>query len=1550
MKKGNAKKAVKAVTKTMLEDALKEKNEDYYRNFDAIRKESLRVADYATISNKEGTFDTHGGTHLDRIQEKLGELLGVDRVKELNALELYVLLCAIYLHDISMAIQKKRADHPEESAKLVENSQYDWIHKDVKYIVADVIRSHGMNNRKMEECLREKYPNGLSMAYENFHARVDVLMALLRIGDKMDWAYDRAPEDIREGPDPVVGESFYYWFRHDPIESIDPNPAENVIVVSGRNYRKYTCRVLTAELAEFNEELNSNRDPLKKIGAGYRRFEFSKDTSTKMRRFTQIKGKSGVFFHPFISYESGEYLKLPGRDEDEEKLIKEILRAREAETVAVLTAESGVGKTSLMKARVVCDFQDMGFEVEYCDNIADVLDYIDKNLTGRPEDEPDKTAAADNGAAQRTQRHLVIMDQIERSLSKEKLDDLNKCLERVQELVRDKEHDKQVVYFLLSVSDQYVNSLGRALARIKLSMQPYFLSKLDIQSVVEAILGQEQIDYDPEIVKEIVSRLRLAESDDITNVHILFESLLENKELLRERQRIESEFESVENMVKVLLKNFFNGKFSHLDNEDKAILGRACNDDGSGARSAKADCEEIARLRALERANLIHFNAKSMEYVFVHDILAKKFYQDVLGKREKENRDLARRIHEGSLSRWELETIKHRRGEIAAKDFGDDDIANLILGYITEGNDGGEAAYWMQRYLSPEAVIENIVERVEKNLSDSHISYADMPSIIGKLLPIFDYAAKKDEKKNMHHKLRDLSDAAPSYRIRCTAFMILEELEKPTRSGDKDVARFDYKYRQALVEPEYEALFREGYCYLLHHGLLDAFIDSGEMPRLRWNRILNVFDDLTASEELRFYSSLYRKEDIDPLKFQAFVSLLAPEIADRIKAPNGEARAEIETRELSLVSGKIGYHEEGVRTDLRTGIKLETLMKFAYKERVDILFVDTNLGSHRPVAYFKEPEHDSCRIFTRSDVANVVRLYKIQFANRYRDGELIDELPIEIPKSEDEEMVWTLAGRALEHAFKRNHTPANLKAHVPDDVHGVKMSMLYLTLCYLNGINLRLPPTHKFDTAEIVLVQKTAAMKDTGLYDRFYIKLEGSANSESVDPYRISGADAEGSETLRFHLITRVETRTIKRYSITKELEFCGNGSPAIAVGIGAEAYDALNAYADCFSFRIMWDDKVNRVSRAIDAWEYELQKVLKVIGNNPFVKDLFVFGDAVKCRKTIQILRHYCRRSAPLPENLGNMSKLDGDIEVPYFQEQSLELLKEVDLHILDLPKEDWDESISEYFLQNGYSAALTLNNMDAFAEEDGRSDNVEEICKTYLRQRVGSHSECGAIQVEHIDQAYKAMLASLVCFGKKNIDSAGKDILDLHGFGLTVKNVTRESYHLSYRRSEIDEYYIMQWQDDAGVIKAIADTTEEFSVNQTELIIKELADTIERRRGNRKLTIVFYKPDQHSISGLKTPSLLTCFLMPRYVEDLCVLDVIFVWRTNECVLGLPMSLEAGIRWIDEKIISIFNGRVQLGDYTYFGGSMHCSDNFIMKQMIANIIQSEEGNTVSKL
>lgn len=1525
----------------LLEDTLENKNARYYEKFLTIKDN--RAPDFATISTPEGDLDAHGFSHLERIQAKLGELLGEAGLEQLNAAELYVLLCAIYCHDTGMSYTNIRSQHAFISAKIVEKKQKDdWINDAIKKVVADVIRAHGMNGREYEEYLYREYPSGTfefmdEEREDTQEIKVGVLMALLRIGDIMDWACDRAPEDIREMI-PIVGESFYYWYRHGIIKKIFLNEKKKTIYISGKEFGKFACTILESQLKMFNRELDSNKKHLHEIGVKYECFEFSDETLEKKKNAMQLEEDKEPF-HPFISYDKDEYLKLHGREREEEELLKSILRARKGKSLSVLTAESGDGKTSLLKARIIEDFKEMGFTTTYFNDITEAKKYIDREFDFSKE-AVEKMSEKEKGHFQdseefRTRRYLIIVDQIELNFVKE--DELKNFLKQVHALINEEYLRTRVVHFVFSVSGRYVYQFGQVLSTFMIEPRFYFLKKVDIKSVVISILEQGGIEHDYNIIGEIVHNLSILRSDDITSVHILFYKLLKvNKKLLNNENEIREKYKTVEHMIKTLLEEYFRDKFAQLTEEDKVLLKNACNRDGNGTCRTEIKDENIKRLEALQNSNFIRLDTGNRTYEFVHDILAKKFCESELDEEDKKINELLNEIGRGNLDQESLLEIQKCRDRIAKSNLKDSDIANLIFVSMMEKGFQDETEYWMEKYVNAECVIEHLIKRIEKSIRQSKMEYVKMPSVKKRINYLFECAENRGDKEKILEKIRKLSENSKNYCIKCVALSILEnfEIKKEDVKGELPVALTLF-YHKVLVEPRYSDLYKEVYCYLLHYKAVDEIIDEKRMPEKYFQHILNIFSDL--DKKAQFYSYEFNEDQIEADKFEIIVALIIPQILEKLDDKNS---LELQRLEISNNQKRFSYKKNGDYKALGTRMNTEKLMKFCYGQEVAVLLQKEK--GDVPVAFLKKEIVDSHPIFTKEDVTTVVRKYKISFANLDRNKDFVNDIPMEKYNPNEQSRPWAIAKEELDIFFKDFDNLKDVNKNVSYAKYGLKLSKLNTALFYLNWLNSHLNTDLKFKYGSIMLLQTDEKLKGTNLYDVFYIELraENKAKTEKFDPYHISGAPFLKKTAIDFHLITGEEELPVIKYKVRNEVEFYENGSPAIAVGIGTSTERVLKEYTDSFSFMIMWDDKMNRVSQAIDAWEYELLKVLVVIKENKFINDLFVFGDILKCKKTVQILLRYCNKArGDLPKSWKDVS-VEETIDTLYFQVEDLKRLKKINLIIV--PSDKKEDIISDYFLKN-FNTITKLTIIDA--QDTINLAQIENRCRDYLKALKCNIQDSHSLQVNTIDAAYRAMLAALICFGNKQVDSAGKDILDMRGFSLTITGVEKEGYKLSYRRSDIDEYYETQWKDDRGQIKQIADTTDIFSVNQIELVIEKLIEIINQKEkvGNRKLMVIFYDPNNKSIEKFTMPSLLCCFLFPRYEgenREECFLDVIFIWRTNECVLGLPLSLEASIRWIAEKIHSKLKDKIKVGNYTYFGGSMHCSNNFIMQKMINDIIE----------
>lgn len=1533
-----------------LEAALKEKNKEYYDNYCKIKERA--ELDFASSSNQKGVSPTsHGLTHIERVKKKLYELMGETAINKLNSVELYTLLCAITLHDIGMAWTGLCEEHSEESAKAVEKDNGDnWIDEDIKDIVVDIIRAHGKED--LEEFLNSKkeYLNGRLENVKGESVKVGVLMALLRMGDILDWAFDRASESLREET-PIVGESFYHWYKHGTIEKIEPNRQRKTIRITGRNYGKYNCRVLKHEKEILDKELEHNKKRLREIDLEYEKFEFSTYTEKEINKHLK-KDTAKNLFRPFISYGEEDYIKFQGRDIEEDELIKRILKARAQQSVVLLTADSGDGKTSLLKARIVPDFIEMGFTTKYFDDVTDAQNYLDKEFGN--EEVKDK---------QQTTRYLIIIDQIERGISDANGDDKSKNLESllksVNRLVKeDKEEElkERVVHFVFSVSGLSVSQLGQTLSEEKIGTLTYFLRKINIEEVVKQILKYGSINYEETVIEEITASLLKTNNADITNVHILFQSLLENnKRFLNDRRSIIDEFGSVDKMVETLMKKYFDKKFSELTDEEKGLLKRACNYKGTGTCRVSVEDREKKRLQTLKDKGFIRLYEKeqSNEYEFVHDILARKFHDDVLNEQDKAIDKLIEKIANPPLAEVTLGDICDHKEDIARRELEDALIANLLSAYMMDKGFSREIRYWGQKYKSPDVIIEKLIQNIDNRISQSKKEYEHMLSVLKEMHTLLNCAKKRDPAhyKKMVDKVKEISRNTDLYVSRCIASRILEKekIEELDKENNIEIS-FRKTYDKILVEPAYEELYKEIYCYLQHHRVLRDLTDKNKMSKTHFQYIRDML--LKFNVKSKFYIYEY-EEKIKPVELEEVVSLITSKITEEVPYSDAERPMKLRIEKISFDSKKICYKYNEKSFEIDTKLEKETLMKFANQNEVNILIQEN--GKERPIAFLKKEMGDSHRIFTKMDIVRSIRQYKIDFANEYKKGEYERKVLNDFLENNWEKAPWTIIkGVLAESNDIEKFCSKNFNKNFPEEISGTKLQSLYVALYSLNYANLQMAPKYRIRNAKIILLQKENELKGTSLYDQYYIKLEvgdghNSVKDVKIDPWSISGVGLSGKNIIEWNLIEREEEIKIEKHEVKNEVEFFENVSPAIAIGIGKDAGDKLDKYKDCFSFKVMWDDKVNRVSQAIDAWEYELFKVLTVVEKNGFIRDLFVCGDIMKCRKTVGILKKYCscQENLDMPEKWKGLDE-EVDLETSYFSHLNVESLGKVSLNIIHFDTDSSDSKLEErisYFILESY---IRINNMKIIDSQKDLDEKIkaecEAKCKAYL-ESIGNFNvtKANTVQVDNINDAYRAMLAALLCCGNKNIDSSGKEILDIHGFSLTITDVFQNGYKLFCRRKEIEEYYQTQWDDDEGEIKKIADSTDVFNCNQVERVKEKLTEDVKRKNklGNRKLMITFYAPKDEKVSKFDNPSLLNCFLLPRYVDEQCILDVIFTWRTNECVLGLPLSLETSIRWIDEKIISPLKrqNNIRIGNYTYFGGSMHCADNFIMRQMIANVI-----------
>lgn len=205
------------VEMTGLRITLNNRNSNLYSKFKGIEEKAEKLSEYQQLYG-----DTLNGlTHIKDVESKIDRLIPDSIKEDLTDLELFVLLSAIYLHDIGKI--KSYKNHPEVSKKIINDLHEQLgIDKCVAGTIAKVAYGHGNNNI-------DELPETLDIdGYGNINIRY--IAAILRLGDELSITYQRAPEFLRillEGKDIQIDK----WNLRENIAGIIIDPTKWTIEI-----------------------------------------------------------------------------------------------------------------------------------------------------------------------------------------------------------------------------------------------------------------------------------------------------------------------------------------------------------------------------------------------------------------------------------------------------------------------------------------------------------------------------------------------------------------------------------------------------------------------------------------------------------------------------------------------------------------------------------------------------------------------------------------------------------------------------------------------------------------------------------------------------------------------------------------------------------------------------------------------------------------------------------------------------------------------------------------------------------------------------------------------------------------------------------------------------------------------------------------------------------------------------------------------------------------------------------------------------------------------
>ena len=173
-------------------------------------------------------YTKHGIDHSERIIQYLGKLLE-DFPTLLNQQERFVLLAAIFLHDIGNQMPKyvgipiKSVYSFEELEKIRKNHHLSSCEAVKDSIKGNVEKSLGLDNCKEYTnfiALLCKYHRKLDLKYLKDTSvagdplRLHLLGALLKLGDELDADYRRVDMNVLNIIDIPIDSKFYWWSHH----------------------------------------------------------------------------------------------------------------------------------------------------------------------------------------------------------------------------------------------------------------------------------------------------------------------------------------------------------------------------------------------------------------------------------------------------------------------------------------------------------------------------------------------------------------------------------------------------------------------------------------------------------------------------------------------------------------------------------------------------------------------------------------------------------------------------------------------------------------------------------------------------------------------------------------------------------------------------------------------------------------------------------------------------------------------------------------------------------------------------------------------------------------------------------------------------------------------------------------------------------------------------------------------------------------------------------------------------------------------------------------
>jgi hypothetical protein len=728
------------------ENALKEKDLDLYVQYRDIKRRA--VPGFQKYASWLGELPDCGEQHCQNVLENVDRLVPDNIKRQMPPREIFVLLCAIQFHEIGLLAEKEEQESLSSILRDYPERTYDYIHQYYKDwgltpAQARLIKNVciGLSNSRFK----------LLPEYEVLHRakiRVRFLAAVLRLGNILDVDYTRVSSFVsklrRLSP-----ESKRQWLKYSDIGGIEIDSDRWKIALHVAPETVESRRLLDEFVHdELQLELEFVHDILDKNGLYYRTAEMKlaheiaardKRVSRALEDLYEIHKETETTTKPykFLDYfDPSDRAIFFGRDPDIARFSGYIKTRK----LVVLYGESGVGKTSLIRAGLIPKLVQEGSVPVYTRCIENPIDVVREEVSS-------VVSLLDHAPATQTKglrdffenpslkgyEFVIFIDQFEEFFIRFPTEIRDRFINNIIDCIS--ENSSVHATFVLSLRREKFVELGEYKNRLlELYNNAYELRKLTREEVREAVIGparEHGLLYEEGIVDRLIDDIYHGGEYNTPHIQIVCDKLV--RSLVPDAQVITKDLYEQLGGASKILSEYLDAAVNRFSSEDQVIAMEVLKDmvTSHGTKSVNTlrdiahrtgyPREKVRRIvhRLVHEARLVREITRQGSTLFE---LAHEFLVDRIGELLQREDIQAKAIYEmldRQMIEWKdrgflldevrLETINEMRDLLRL----DETRKTLILESYFHSIPLSEEKWFWARSLEPSASTEVLIRVLE---------------------------------------------------------------------------------------------------------------------------------------------------------------------------------------------------------------------------------------------------------------------------------------------------------------------------------------------------------------------------------------------------------------------------------------------------------------------------------------------------------------------------------------------------------------------------------------------------------------------------------------------------------------------------------------------------------------------------------------------------------------------------------------------------------------------------------------------------------------------